>query len=330
MKNFEYAVPDSIEKAFEYLTASKTVLKAGGVDLFDLMKEQLESPARLVNIRELEDLQFLRKDDNGSFLIGPGNTLSKIASDPSIMNSYRALAQAAGGVASIQIRNSATIGGNLCQRPRCWYFRSTDFNCSRKGGNTCFAIDGENQYHAIYGNADGCAIVHPSATAVALMALDAKLIISNGKNEKEISIEEFFVRPGDDIETENILNDHEMIITIIIPAESKDYKSYYHKHKEKQSFDWPLADVAVAFRMEGERCSEARIVMGSAAPVPFRSKVAEEVLLNNNINKAIALKAAEAALANAEPLSQNGYKVPLFKTVIYRTICQAVGIDPMN
>jgi len=330
MKNFECAVPESIEKTFEYLNSSKSVLKAGGVDLLDLMKEQLESPTRLVNIRDLEELRFLKEDTNGSFLIGPGQTLSEIADDPIINKSYKALAQAAGGVASIQIRNSATLGGNLCQRPRCWYFRSTDFHCTRKGGDTCFAIDGENQYHAIFDNADGCAIVHPSATAVALMALNAKLIISDGKKEKEVSIEDFFIRPADNIEKENILNKNEMIITIIIPAESKDYLSFYFKQKEKQSFDWPLADVAVALRLEGERCLTARIALGSAAPVPFRSNSAEQALINKNINKETAMKAAEAAMANTEPLSLNEYKVPLFKTIIYRTICHTVGIDPMS
>ena len=330
MKNFEYAVPDSIEKTFEYLESSKAILKAGGIDLLDMMKEQLISPNRLVNIRELEELRFLIEDTNGAFLIGPGQTLSELAEDQTIIKSYKVLAQAAGGVASVQIRNSATLGGNLCQRPRCWYFRSADFHCSRKGGKTCFALDGENQYHAIFDNTDGCAIVHPSATAVALMALNAKLIISDGEKDREISIEEFFVTPANDIERENILNKNEMIITIVIPADAKDYLSYYHKQKEKQTFDWPLADLAVALRTEGDRCQDARIVLGSAAPVPFRSKSAEQVLVNQNITKDTAIKAAEAALINAEPLTLNEYKVPLFKTIIYRTICHTVGIDPLN
>jgi xanthine dehydrogenase YagS FAD-binding subunit len=330
MKNFEYAIPESIEKTLEYLSPSNAILKAGGIDLLDRMKEQLESPGRLVNIRDLEDLRFLKEDTNGSFLIGPGQTLTEISDDQRIKKSYRALADAARGVASVQIRNTATIGGNLCQRPRCWYFRSADFHCSRKGGDTCFALDGENQYHAIFDNADGCAIVHPSATAVALMALDARLIIKDEKNEKEIPIEEFFVRPAENIEKENILNHNEMIVSIIIPAKSRNFLSYYCKHKEKLSFDWPLADVAVALRMEGQRCLEARVVLGSAAPVPFRSNTAEQVLTNATLNKDTAMKAAEAAIANAEPLSLNEYKVPLFKTIIFRTICHAVGIDPIG
>jgi len=330
MKNFEYAIPETIEKALEYLDSSKTVLKGGGIDLLDLMKEQLLAPDRIVTVRDLEELRFLKEESDDTFLIGPGQTLTEIAEHDTIQKSYRALAQAAHGVASIQIRNSATIGGNLCQRPRCWYFRSSDFSCSRKGGESCFALDGENQYHAIFNNSDGCAIVHPSATAVALMALNAMLIISNGKEEKEVSIESFFVKPSVNIERENILAPNEMIITIVIPAEMKDYVSYYLKQKEKLSFDWPLADVAVALKMEGDRCQDARIVLGSAAPVPFRSTPAEHALKNTIITKESAMQAANEAVANAEPLELNAYKVPIFKTVIFRTICQTVGIDPFS
>jgi xanthine dehydrogenase YagS FAD-binding subunit len=330
MKNFEYAVPKNIDKAIEYLNSSNALLKGGGIDLLDLMKEQLLDPARIVTIRDLEELKFLKEESNGKFLVGPGQTLTEIAEHDKIKKSYTALAQASQGVANIQIRNSATIAGNLCQRPRCWYFRSSDFNCSRKGGDTCFALDGENQYHAIFYNSDGCAIVHPSAAAVALMALNATLIISDGKEEKEVEIEKFFVSPSENIERENILNRNEMIIAIVIPAEMKNYVSYYFKQKEKQSFDWPLADVAVAFKIQGDRCQDARIVLGSAAPIPFRSAPAEQVLKNTIINRESAMQAANAAMANAEPLEFNAYKVPIFKTVIFRTICQAVGIDPFS
>ena len=330
MKNFEYAFPDSIEKSLEYLKSKSSMLKAGGIDLLDLMKEDLVHPNRLVNIRDLDDLKFIKLDDNGSLQIGPGVTLNTLANDALLKGPYLALAQAAGNVASHQIRNAATLGGNLCQRPRCWYFRSSDFNCSRKNGDICFALDGENQYHAIFGNSDGCAIVHPSATAVSLMALNARLIISSGDQDKEVAIEDFFVDPATDITRENVLKDNQLIIAVIIPAEMKDFVSYYHKQKEKQTFDWPLADVAVALRMEGDICKEARVVLGSAAPVPMRSIKAENALLNKKIDKNTAKLAAGTALENAEPLSMNEYKVPLFKTVIYRAICQTVGIDPLN
>jgi xanthine dehydrogenase YagS FAD-binding subunit len=329
MNNFEYAIPDSLDKTFEYLRSSHTQVKAGGIDLLDLMKEDLAAPGRLVTIRDLVELKFLDMDKDGRMQIGPALTLSELAVHKKLKGAYRALAQAAAKAATPLIRNAASLGGNLCQRPRCWYFRSNDFNCTRKGGNICFALDGENQYHAIFGNSDGCAIVHPSATAVALMALDAQINISNGDDQKEIPIDEFFVTPAQDIQKENVLAANELITAVIIPSAMKNYISFYCKLKEKQSSDWPLADVAVALQMNGNVCKDARIVLGSAAPVPMRSKNAEAVLMNKKLDKLTATQASEAALENAEPLSLNAYKIPVFKTVIYRTICQAVGIDPL-
>lgn len=330
MKNFEYAIPDSIEKALEYLNAEKSHLKAGGIDLVDMMKEGIIEPKRLVNIRALKALKFIREDGDGNLGIGPAVTLNDLADDGKIKEKFNALAQAAGGVASPQIRNTATLGGNILQRPRCWYFRSSDFHCSRKGGDTCFALDGENQYHAIFANSDGCAIVHPSGTAVALMALDARIIISDGNDEREVKIEEFFITPDTDIGKENILKPNEIITAIIIPSALREHQSFYFKHKEKATFDWPLADVAVAMKLDSKSCQDVRIILGAAAPVPWRSKDAEAILLGKKIDKNVIKKAAEAAVANAEPLDLNAYKIPLFKTIIYRSICWTVGIDPMT
>ncbi len=329
MNNFEYAMPDSLEKTLEYLNSPRTQVKAGGIDLLDLMKENLIAPRRLVNIRDLAELRVFDMDKDGRLQIGPALTLSELAAHKKLKGAYRALAQAAAKAATPLIRNVASLGGNLCQRPRCWYFRSSDFNCTRKGGNICFALDGENQYHAIFGNSDGCAIVHPSATAVALMALDAQINISNGDDRKEIPIDEFFVTPAQDIQKENVLAANELITAVVIPSAMKNYISFYFKLKEKQAYDWPLADVAVALHMNGNVCKDARIVLGSAAPVPMRSKNAEAVLMNKKVDKLTATQASEAAMENAEPLSLNAYKIPVFKTVIYRTICQAVGIDPL-
>jgi len=278
----------------------------------------------------LADLKFLKKENSGDLGIGPALTLSELAAHKELRGALLALAQAAGGVASPQIRNTATLGGNLCQKPHCWYFRSEDFSCTRKGGLTCFALDGENQYHAILGNSDGCAIVHPSGTAVALMALDAKIIVKNRDNEKTVPIEEFFVTPAQNIEKENILAEEEIVTEIKIPFEMQKYVSFYMKQKEKQTFDWPLADVAVSLKMNENVCEDSRIVLGSAAPVPWRATKAEAVLNSQAVDKENATKAAESALEDAEPLSLNKYKVPIFKTIIYRTICKAVGIDPID
>ena len=329
MNSFEYAMPEKIEEIFEYMEVPGAVLKAGGNDLLDLMKEEILAPKRLVNIRNIDELKFIKEDEKRGLVIGPNMTLAALAGEEKLRGPFQALAQAAASAALPQIRNSATLGGNLCQRPRCWYFRSSDFPCSRKGGDRCFALDGENQYHAIFNNSDGCAIVHPSATAVALMALDAKLHIRDKKNRQEINISEFFIAPAQDITRENILEKGEIISEIVIPSYIKGYKSYYYKQKEKQAHDWPIADVAVSLKLEGPNtCRDARIVLGSAAPIPWRVEKAEALLKNANITKEQARKAAQSALEAAEPLSLSSYKIPIFKAIIYRTICWAAEIDP--
>ncbi|MFQ5676494.1 MAG: FAD binding domain-containing protein, partial [bacterium] len=195
MNKFEYALPKKLDDAFAFNEGVASRFKAGGVDLLDLMKEGIIAPQRLININGLDELKFIKSDPDGGVRIGPNTTLAELAENESLRRHYRALAQSAESAATPQIRNVATLGGNLCQRPRCWYFRSKDFNCLRKGGETCFADEGENKYHAILGNQDGCVIVHPSATAVALMALNGKLRIASQKAERYIPIEDFFVAP---------------------------------------------------------------------------------------------------------------------------------------
>ncbi|MFQ5605169.1 MAG: FAD binding domain-containing protein [bacterium] len=328
MNKFEYALPDKLSDVFGYLKHPNASIKAGGIDQLDLMKEGIATPARLVNIRNLKELHFIKSDSKRGLIIGPNVTLGELAEDNNLKGAYRALAQAAHGTATPQIRNSATLGGNICQRPRCWYFRSSDFNCSRKGGETCFAIEGENQYHAIFGNQDGCVIVHPSATAVALMALDAKLKIVSEKSEHEIAIDKFFVAPAEDITRENVLKAGEMISEIVLPPAPEGFISFYFKQKEKQAFDWPLAEVAVALTMKDGKCRNARIVLGAAAPIPWRVPAAEKLLVGQAISVELARKAGNEAVKTANPLSLNTYKIAVFKAVVYRAICWATGIDP--
>lgn len=330
MNRYEYAVPETVAEVFGYLDGSGAMIKAGGVDLLDLMKEDLLAPKRLVNIRHIKELKYIKKDKDGNLHIGPNTTLAELAADDTIGKMCPALVQAADEAATPQIRNIATLGGNLCQRPRCWYFRSIDFNCSRKGGDVCFALDGENQYHAIFMNESGCAIVHPSATAVALLALDAELRIKSAGDERSVRLSDFFVSPDKDIRKENILKPGELIIDVMIPAKLTAFRSYYIKQKEKQSFDWPIADVAVALDLAGTNVREARLVLGSAAPVPFRVIEAERMLAGKPISKKLARETAESALAGANPLGRNEYKIQVFKAIIYRTICRAAGLDPMT
>lgn len=328
MNRFEYVTPQNLDQVFEYLNSAGAEVKAGGIDKLDLLKEGIASPKRLVNIRDLQELKKVTLLADGGLSIGAAVTLAEIANDKNIQKNYRALAQAAEGAATPQIRNSATIGGNLCQRPRCWYFRSEDFNCTRKGGDSCFAEEGENQYHAIFGNNDGCVIVHPSATAVALVTFAARLKIKSKKEEREIPVDKFFVPPSDNIMREHILQPAEIITEIILPPVPAGFSSYYSKLKEKQSFDWPIADVAVAFKVKDGICQQARITLGSAAPIPWRLQKAEQALNGQKVSVLKAKSISEIALADASPLSLNAYKVPIFKTILYRTICNAAGIDP--
>jgi xanthine dehydrogenase YagS FAD-binding subunit len=281
-----------------------------------------------VNIRNINELRFIRENEDGNISIGPNVTLKELSENKIIKEHFPALSEAAKLIATPQIRNSATVAGNLCQKPRCWYYRSIDFNCSRKGGTHCYALFGENKYHAVLGAQDGCAIVHPSGTAVALMSLNAILVISDGENEKRIGLNKFYVEPAEDITKENILSVNEIITEILIPKEMKNYKTHYLKLKEKQSFDWPLADVAVALKMNGKKCESANVILGSAAPIPWKSKEAEYELEGNIINKELARKAGEACMQEAYPLEHNKYKIRLFKTIVYRAICETVGINP--
>jgi xanthine dehydrogenase YagS FAD-binding subunit len=330
MKSFEYALPQTIEDIFLYIDEPNSQIKAGGVDLLDLMKENLATPGRLINIRAIKELDFIRDEGKKGVVIGPNKTLTQLSEEGLLHGNLKALAQAAGSAALPQIRNMATLGGNLCQRPRCWYFRSENFPCLRKGGDTCFAFDGENQYHAILGNQDGCVIVHPSATAVALTAMDAQLKIYDGKKSRVEKISNFYITPEKDITRETNLKKNELITEVIIPAVMKNYVTYYIKQKEKQSFDWPIADVAVALRLENRKCSDARIVLGSAAPVPWLAKEVQNILKGQEITKENARKAADLALSGSTPLSENAYKIPVFKSIIYRTLCYAAGLDPLN
>jgi len=322
MNRFEWVNATTIDQALGATTDTSS-FKAGGVDLLDLMKDGIASPQRLVNIRQISGLDKISEDEGG-LRIGPLVTLTEIEEHPVIQKKYAALSQAASRIATPQIRNMATIGGNLVQRPRCWYFRSEDFHCRKKGGTHCFAQDGENDYHAIFDNRV-CAIIHPSGVAVPLVALNGRVEITTKKGKREVALEEFFVSPVHNVRRENILEPGELITAIFVPA--SDARNMYYKQGEKESFDWPIADVAVALAMQGSRCSQASIVLGGAAPYPYRAKAAEAKLKGNEITEGTARAAAEAAMANAMPLEKNAYKIPIFEAIIRRTILRAAGMS---
>jgi xanthine dehydrogenase YagS FAD-binding subunit len=257
--------------------------------------------------------------------VGPLVTLSKLSEDANVRARFTALADAAGHAATPQIRNMATLGGNLLQRPRCWYFRNNAFPCRKKGGETCYAQEGENQYHAIFNNGL-CAIVHPSATACALIALGATIELSGAKDKRTVKAEEFFILPSVDLHRENSLRDDELLTEVTVPAMPTGARSAYIKLGEKESFDWPIAEVAVVIERDAAgTCTAARVVLGAASPVPHRAAEAETQLVGKQIDVSVARAAAIAALKKATPLSLNGYKLAVFEAIIERAILAAVG-----
>lgn len=332
MNKFSFIEATSIQEALEQVnsTVSETiqpsaspdssVLKSGGIDLLDLMKEGLSQPQKLVSIRNIGGLNELSFDEKKGMRLGANVTLNEIAANERIKSDYFALHQAASLAATPQIRNMATLGGNLAQRTRCWYFRSKYHVCYRKGSSTCFAQIGENEYHAILGNQD-CASVHASSLATALVAFDAAVEIT-GKDGKVkiVKMDDFFVSPDVDPSRETILEANEIITAVILPKAKEDLKSYYIKMGQRESNDWPLADVAVVAELSGEKCKKAKVVLGAAAPVPYVSKEAAEVIEGQIVNKESAAAAGKAAMASATPLSQNAYKIPVFETIIERAI----------
>ena len=302
------------------------VLKAGGIDLLDLMKEGLLSPRRLVNLRNIPDLGQIIEAPDGTVRVGSMVTLAQLAGHPLVRTRYAALAQAAGQAASPQIRAVATIGGNLLQRPRCWYFRSTHHHCLRKGGEACFAFAGENQYHAIFAQ-NGCAIVHPSTAATALAAFNAKAeLLSAEGATRAMALDAFFLGPEKDIRRENSLGTGEILAFLVLPQFKRSVRSCYLRQGELDSFDWPIAEVAAVLEAdEAGICRQASVVLGAAAPVPYRARGTESALVGTRISEDTARHAASAAIAGAAPLSKNAYKLPVFEALVRRTILGAAS-----
>ena len=325
MKPFALVRPATLAEASREAAKPGSELKAGGVDLLDRLKEGFDSPERVVTIAHLSGLDGIRIQAGSPAKIGALATLARIASHPEVRRLYPALADAADGAATPQIRNMATLGGNLCQRPRCWYYRLAEFDCRKKGGPTCFAQDGENRFHAIFDSDLFCCCLHPSATAVALLAYGAWVETVSPKGRRTIALDNFFVRPTEDAVKENVLAAGEIIETVAIPAPPPGARSVYKKLKEKESFDWPLVEACANLTVAGGVVRDSRVVLGSVAPTPRRATEAEEILRGAKASPEIAAKAAEAAVAGARPLKQNAFRVRLARVTLERALREVLA-----
>jgi xanthine dehydrogenase YagS FAD-binding subunit len=323
MKSFTLLRPATLSEAAREAAKPGSEIKAGGVDLLDRMKEGFDSPERVVSIAHVPGLDEISAGPPAK--IGALATLARISSSADLRRLYPALADAADGAATPQIRNMATLGGNLCQRPRCWYYRLAEFDCRKKGGATCYAQDGENRFHAIFDSDLFCCCLHPSATAVALLAYGAKLNTVSPGGRRTIALDDFFVRPTDDALKENVLARGEIIETVTIPAPLSGARSIYRKLKEKESFDWPLVEACVNLTISGGTVREARVILGSVAPTPHRSPEAEAVLRGAKASPELAAKAAEAAVSTAKPLAQNAFRVRLARVTLERALREVLA-----
>ncbi len=323
MNSFSLADCTTLEAALSELK-SGAVVKAGGVDLLDRMKNGTDTPTRLVNIRRVSELRGIHATSDG-LTIGALTTLAEIADHPTIRSQYTILSDACGHAATPHIRNMATIGGNVLQELQCWYFRSAEFQCIRKGKEECFAFSGLNQYHAImdYG---GCPSVAPSSGAVALLALNGTIeLTSAARGKRTVAIKDFYIHPDANPHRFNVKADDEILTAIHIPPPAPGTRSAYQKYGEKESHDWAIADAGILLEMDGDQCKRAVVTMGAASPVVRRSPEAEAALTGKRITEQTARAAGQAAMTGAMPLSMNAYKVQLFPVAIYRTILLAAG-----
>jgi xanthine dehydrogenase YagS FAD-binding subunit len=334
MKNFVYYRPSTPEQAVGLLENrwGNTELLAGGTDLHDLQKEYIAQPTRVVSLGGINALAGVHVEAGGadggpprSFRIGAGTKLADIAAHAELRQRCAALTTAAGMIGGPQVRNMGTLGGNLCQRNRCWYFRDEHTNCLLKGGDRCFALDGENQYHAIFTQGHRCVIVSPSTLAPPLIALGATAEVLGPGGRRTLDVAALFRAPGGPGERETVLAANEMVLSVTIPARGLSSASY--EVRQKQSYDWPLVQAAVAFNRDGDagRVTNVKVVLGHVAPTPRLSEAAARALEGRPVTEANAAAAGRAAAEGARPLSQNAYKVRLVEVAVKRAVLIAAG-----
>ncbi len=332
MKAFEWTNPGSVSEAVKMLQVSGGDIDeaprpiAGGQDLLTTMKDYTSRPVRVVNLKNIGGLNSISLTARG-LTIGALVTLTELEEHAGVRTSFPGLTEAAHSIATPQIRNLGTVGGNLCQRPRCWYFRLEEVNCLKKGGSECYAANGENKYNAIIAGGPSY-IVHPSDLAPMLLALGATVTVTGATGKRVIPLDKFFTLPSEgNIRRENVLKNDDIITQINVPASGLGEKSTYLKFKERDSLDFALASAAVALRLGlNQAVRDARIVLGGVAPIPWRVPAAEKFLVGKKLTPEVLAETGKIALAEAKPLEKNAYKVPLAQTLVRRALAKAGSV----
>jgi xanthine dehydrogenase YagS FAD-binding subunit len=321
MHTFEYANPATVQEAVALLGAKwgEADVLAGGTDLLSLMKDELHTPKRVVNLKNIKELEGIQKVASG-LRIGALVTMDELAKNADVRNTYKSLAEAAAGIPSPQIRHMGTVGGDLCQRPRCWYYRQGFGLFGMKDGKSLIT-SGENKYHAIFGSGPAY-FVSASSLGPALTALGARIKLVGPKGPREVLASKFFVVPASESAREIVLQPNEILTEIIVPA--TEVKNSTYEVRQKEALDWPLAAASVALGMRGSTVASAKIVLGHVAPTPWESPDAEKALIGKTITAETAEAAGRAAVQSARPLSQNAYKVQLARVAVKRALLDAV------
>jgi len=319
MNDFKMAQPQNARQAAALLEESpqNTLLMAGGTDLLDEIKNQVRQPEMVVDMQTIPGLDFIQQDRD-SFRIGALTSVAQVADHPELGRTFPVLQQAALSLATPQLRNVGTVGGNLCQRPRCWYYRDPQVTCRKKGGSRCYAYNGRNRYHAVLGGRI-CYIVHPSDLAPALLCLDAEVTIADSRRERRLPLGEFYALPSVDVRRETVLEPGELVTEVRIPIPRNNTKSAYLKIKERGTWDFAVVSAAVNVRLDGGVIREVKLVCGGVAPIPWRMSKAEAFLKGKPSTEANWREAVRRDLADARPLQENAYKLDLLEAAVYRT-----------
>jgi xanthine dehydrogenase YagS FAD-binding subunit len=329
VRPFAFVEPSSLDEVIRLLAAgqSRVRLIAGGSDLLGELKEDIVAYERLVSLAGVEALRHIR-EENGGLLLGALVTVAQLEYEPHLVGPYRLLAEAARSVATPEIRAQGTLGGNLCQRPRCLYYRQALTPCLKKGGTDCPALDSPYQAYLSIMGGQGCYSVHASDLAPPLIALDATIALAGVSGERVLPIEQFFAGPEQDVRRENVLAADEVLTMVTLPAMPQGWRGTYLKARERTAGDFAIVSVAVGYSLDGGTIRQARLVLGGVAPVPWRSPTAEAVLEGRRPGAELADRAAATALANVQPLSHNAFKVEIAHALVERAIMAVAASLP--